>query len=238
MTHSHPRVLVIQHLSHDHLHELAGPLVEAGFDFTTWCTFAEPEPPLGADDVDAIISMGGDDSAYDEANVPWIATERELLRSALQRRIPILGVCFGAQILAIAAGGRGFRAENHEIGWTRVDYLDTAEEDRMGRILVRSPDVFQFHYDTFALPDGAVLLGQTDGMVQAYRIGDRAWGVQFHIEADPGLIYAWLGMYADELQDKGADADAIAADTTNYWSTYRDVAWALATEFADVVAGD
>lgn len=230
-----PRVLVVQHLIHDHLHELAGPLVEAGCEITTWPTFQDPVPPLDIAEVDAVISLGGDDSAYDENAAPWIRTERELLERALDRGLPIFGVCFGAQILAIAAGGRGYRADFHEIGWTRVDYLPAAPEDRIGRILERSPEVFQFHYDTFSLPEGAVLLGQTDGLVQAYRVGDRAWGVQFHIEADPALVHLWLAAYADELREKGVEIDAVARDTADYWRNYRDVAWDVAQEFAEVV---
>lgn len=226
------RLLVIQHLVHDHLHELAGPVADAGFEIVTWCTWLEEKPPVSIDEIDAIISMGGDDSAY--ADLPYIHNERELLAAALEREVPIFGVCFGAQILAIAAGGRGFKADQHEIGWTRVEYNPEAREDRIGRFLVGSPDVFQYHYDTFSLPPEAVLLGSTDGMVQAYRLGDRAWGVQFHLEATPGLIYGWLGSYADELREAGVDDGEVQADTRRYWATYRRVAWDVASEFCRV----
>ena len=231
------KLLVIQHLVHDHLHQLAGPIADAGFDIVTWCTFADPEPPAGSEDVDAIISMGGDDSAYDEAGIPWIRAERELLELALERGTAILGVCFGAQTLARAAGGRGFRAERREIGWTKVEFPEAAMDDPIGRALVGSPDVFQFHYDTFSLPDGAVLLGEADGMVQAYRLGDRAWGIQYHVEADPGLIYGWIGTYLDELLDNDADPVQIEVDTRRYWRQYRQVAWDVSEAFVKVALG-
>ena len=229
-----PQLLVIQHLVHDHLHEFAGAVVDAGFEVVTWCTYLDDKPPVAIDEVDAIISMGGDDSAYDEEQVAFIRHERELLAAALAADVPVLGVCFGAQILAIAAGGRGFKAERHEIGWTRVEYTAAAAEDLIGRHLRRSPDVFQFHYDTFALPDHAVLLGRGNGMIQAYRLGARAWGVQFHLEAGPGLVYDWLGTYAEELRGKGADDAQMQADTRRCWRTYREVSWDVAQEFCRI----
>ena len=226
---SAPRLLVIQHLGHDHLHELAGPLVDAGFAIDTWCTFLDDEPPELDGDLAAVVSMGGDESAYDQ--IPFIARERELLVQCIADDVPVLGVCFGAQLLAIAAGGRGFPAARHEIGWSQVEYAPEASDDRIGRILQANPNVFQFHYDTFALPEHAVLLGQTDGLVEAFRVGRRAWGLQFHLEAGPGLIYNWLGSYAEELRRKAVDTEAIRRDTEAYWQQYRSTAWAVAEEF-------
>jgi hypothetical protein len=75
-------------------------------------------------------------------------------------------------------------------------------------------------------------------MLQAYRIGRRAWGVQFHLEADPGLIYAWLGTYGDELRAKGVDDAAVQADTRRYWGTYRQVAWDVAEEFCRIASAE
>lgn len=234
---SRPRLLVIQHLNHDSLHELGGPLVDAGFELMTWCTFLNDVPPPGADRVDAIVSMGGDDSAYDQT-LPWIAAEKRLLADALARDVGILGICFGAQSLAIAAGGRGFKAPKDEVGWTRVDYLPEAEDDRLGQYLVRSPDVYQWHYDTFSVPEGAVVLGKTDTMIEAYRLGRRAWGLQFHLEVNPATVHHWSSIYPAEVSAKHIDAAAIDADTAKYWRTYREVAWDVAAEFAAAALED
>lgn len=233
-----PRLLVIQHLVHDHLHELAPAVTEAGFDVVTWCTYLHDTPPVSIDDVDAIISLGGDERAYDEANVAFIRHERELLATALDRKVPVFGLCFGAQILAIAAGGRGFKAPRHEIGWTTVAFTPAADSDPIGRLLRGSPQVFQFHYDTFSLPEGAVVLGTTADMIQAYRVGPRAWGVQFHLEADPGLIYDWLGTYAEKIAQKGIEAATVQQDTRRYWRAYRDVSWEVAAEFCRIALQD
>ena len=80
-------------------------------------------------------------------------------------------------------------------------------------------------------------MGEADGMVQAYRLGDRAWGIQYHVEADPGLIYGWIGTYLDELLDNDADPVQIEVDTRRYWRQYRQVAWDVSEAFVKVALG-
>jgi GMP synthase (glutamine-hydrolysing) len=230
-----PRLLVIQHNLDDALNDLAAPLVEAGLMIDTWCTFqaSQPEEPL--ESFDGVLSLGALASAMDEATTPWIANEIAVLEHALARRMPILGVCFGAQLLARAAGGRVYRSPVTEIGWYQVDMAPEAASDPVLGGLGPRPHVFQSHYDTFDLPSSATVLGRTGELTEAFRIGDRAWAVQFHIEANPSLVYSWLAAYKDAMLKADVDIDELRQFTASYWGEYRQLSWNVATGFASQV---
>jgi GMP synthase (glutamine-hydrolysing) len=230
-----PRLLVIQHDLDDSLNELAAPLADAGLVIDTWCTFRSDAPPEPLGSFDGVLSLGALASATDEDSTPWIRGEIAVLEEALARRMPILGVCFGAQLLARAAGGRVYRSPVTEIGWFRVDMEPEAATDPVLGSLGPNMHVFQSHYDTFDLPAEATVLGRTGELTEAYRIGDRAWAVQFHIEANPSLVYSWLAVYKDAMVKAGVDIDELRRFTASYWREYRQASWDLATAFAGEV---
>lgn len=232
-----PHLLVIQHNLDDGLNELGAPLAAAGLYLDVWDTrlFAEPPHPLST--YDGVVSMGGLDSAADEAGKPAVTAERELLSEALERRTPILGICYGSQLLARAAGGSSFPADRAEIGWCSIDLEPEAESDALLASSPSSMHVFQYHYDTFALPAGATVLARNGDLIEAYRIGENAWGLQFHVEANAGLVYGWLGTYGAEMRKAGVDLDDLRSFTSTYGPTYRDLTWRVGTTFAAVVTG-
>ena len=234
---SPPRLLVIQHDLDDALNELAPPLLEAGLMIDTWCTFRSDTPNEPLESFDGVLSLGALASATDEDSTPWIRGEIALLEQALAQGIPILGVCFGAQLLARAAGGRVYRSPVTEIGWYEVDMAPEAAADPVLGSLGPRLHVFQSHYDTFDLPAEATVLGRTGDLTEAYRIGDRAWALQFHIEANPSLVYSWLAVYKDAMLKAGVDIDELRRFTASYASEYRQVSWDLATAFAGEVRG-
>lgn len=231
-----PRLLVIQHNLDDHLNELGGPFVDAGLAIDPWFTQVRPEPPRDASEYDGVVSLGAIAGIRDEGNHPWMSAERALLEEALANGAPTLGVCFGAQLLASIAGARVHRADRAEIGWTQVHMEPAASDDPVLRSLGARPHVFQFHYDTFEEPPRGEVLGRTDGDNQVLRIGDRAWGLQFHVEVGPGAIASWAGTYRAQMLEQGVDLDALFAETAERWTGYRSVAHALAAAFADQVA--
>jgi GMP synthase (glutamine-hydrolysing) len=231
-----PRLLVIQHNLDDSLNELGAPLSAAGLYMDVWDTRLLDEPPHPVAHYDGVLSLGGLNSASDEAGRPAVTAERELLAQALERGTPILGICFGAQLLARAAGGRSFRANRAEIGWCTVDLEPAAETDRLLGGLPNNLHVFQYHYDTFELPANATVLGRNRELVQTYRIGQNAWGLQFHVEANPGQVYGWLGTYGHEMQNAGVDLDNLRAFTARYAPRYREITWEIGSGFAGIVA--
>jgi len=227
-----PRLLVIQHNLDDHLNELAGPLTDAGVSIEPWFTYARPSPKLDAFEYDGVLSLGALVGVKDEGEHPWMSVERAVLEKAIANGTPTLGVCFGAQLLASIAGAPVIRARAAEIGWTPVEMDAAAADDPVLGALGPRPHVFQYHYDTFGEPANGTILGRTGSVNQALRIGDRAWGVQFHIEVSPGAIYSWIGTYGEEMQGHGVDLEALAAETAQRWKTYRKLARDLADAFA------
>jgi GMP synthase-like glutamine amidotransferase len=164
-------------------------------------------------DYDLLIPLGSEFAAYDDT-IPWIAREKKLLRAAADADVPVLGICFGGQLLARVLGGDSFRAEQSEIGWLPVRSSDPE--------LVPEGPWFQWHFDSFTVPEGATLLAESDAGPQAYVIG-RSLGVQFHPEVTPQIMDEWVRVYRHELDDSGVDPDALLAET------HRNAASARAT---------
>lgn len=230
-----PRLLVIQHNLDDGLNELAPSLVTAGLHIDTWCTFLDDHSPWELRDFSGVLSLGALASATDEESVPWIHNEIALLRTAIAQGLPTLGVCFGAQALACAAGGRARPAAAPEIGWYNIAMSTDAEDDPLLGSLEANFPAFQYHHDTFDLPPEATVLGMTGDLIEAYRIGDSAWGVQFHIEANPSVVYGWLGAYHDDMITSGVDVDELRAATTRNWIDYRARSEQVGAAFAEQV---
>jgi GMP synthase-like glutamine amidotransferase len=154
-------------------------------------------------DYDLLIPLGSEFAAYDDT-VPFIEREKKLLRAAADADVPVLGICFGGQLLARVLGGDSFRAEQSEIGWLPVRSSDPE--------LVPEGPWFQWHFDSFTLPEGATLLAESDAGPQAYVIG-RSLGVQFHPEVTPQIMDEWVRVYRHELDDSGVDPDALLEET-------------------------
>jgi GMP synthase-like glutamine amidotransferase len=164
-------------------------------------------------DYDLLIPLGSEFAAYDDA-VPFLEREKKLLRAAADADVPILGICFGGQLLARVLGGKSFRAEQSEIGWLPV--RSTNPE------LVPEGPWFQWHFDSFTVPDGATVIAESDAGPQAFVIG-RSLGVQFHPEVTPQIMDEWVRVYRHELDDSGVDPDALLEET------HRNAAAARAT---------
>lgn len=230
-----PRLLVVQHDLDDSMNDLAGPLAQARLHIDPWCTFVTAEPPASIEEYDGILSMGALASVSDEADHPWMQNERRMMEQALDRKIPVLGVCFGAQILAAAAGGEFRRSPQEAIGWCTVDMEPEAVDDPLFAGLGSQFHAFQYHYDTFTQPNNSTILGRSGDIIEAYRVGEHAWGIQFHIEANPAVVYAWLGTYRHEMDAAGVDIEQMRELTATYADDYREKALGMATAFAQQV---
>jgi GMP synthase (glutamine-hydrolysing) len=153
---------------------------------------------------DAIVAMGGPMSVNDDAKYPWLATEKQLIRDAVTAGKPFWGTCLGVQLLAASLGARVFAGEHPEVGVMPVVLTDAARNDPVFKGLPRTLLTFQWHGDTFDLPNGAVLLaGSSLYPAQAFRWGRVAYGVQFHVEVTPDLAASWgdVPEYRDALEE-------------------------------------
>jgi GMP synthase (glutamine-hydrolysing) len=144
----------------------------------------------------ALILMGGPMSANDPG--PWVGTEIDLIRRAMAREIPILGVCLGAQLIAKALGSRVYRNPVKEIGWYQTYWTEAGRTDPVFGGLPDGTDIFQWHGETFDIPSGAEWLAYTKTCThQAFRAGLNVYGIQFHPEVTAEMIEDWISQDAN-----------------------------------------
>jgi GMP synthase-like glutamine amidotransferase len=184
------------------------------------------EPDVDPAGYDLIVSLGSEFAAYDDTR-PFVRRERRLFEEALEREVPVLGLCFGGQLLARVLGGEVFRAPAAEIGWLPVRTLDPE--------LVPEGPWFQWHFDTFTLPPGARLVAESDLGPQAFVAG-RNLGLQFHPEVTPEIMRGWVRAYRHELDAEGVDPDALLEETRRRARDSRRMAWQLLGRFLRDVA--
>jgi len=170
-----------------------GDAVEArGHRLEEWSLAWGTSLPRPLDAYGAVLVFGGAMHADQEGHHPWLREENLFLQRLLDIRKPVLGVCLGAQLLAKAAGASVGPAREPEIGWYGVELADDAADDPVLGGLPTRFDAFQWHYYKHGLPAGGVELARNDVCTQAFRLGDFAWGVQFHPEVTLAQVEAWL----------------------------------------------
>jgi GMP synthase-like glutamine amidotransferase len=139
----------------------------------------------------AVIAFGGGMQVDQEDRHPWLLDGLELLRECIERRVPTLGVCLGGQMLARAAGGWVGPAPDAECGWCTVELTDAGASDELLEPEGRSFEVFQWHSFAFEAPPRAVALATSPVSLQGFRVGDLAWGLQWHPEVTGESIRVW-----------------------------------------------
>jgi len=154
------------------------------------------------DDLTHIVILGGPMNVYEEDRYPFLRIEDLFIKEAIQRGKSILGICLGAQLIAKALGAKVFRASVKEIGWYDVSLTRIGSIDRFFSQLPKKFSVFQWHEDTFEIPHSAILIA-TSSLVpyQAFRYGDNAYGLQFHLEVTQEMIREWMETYEGEFEE-------------------------------------
>ena len=215
------KLLVFQHSPREPLGVFDPMLRRAGFRIRYVNFSRQPDQQPDVSRYNGLIVLGGPMNVDQAERFPHLATEIAAIREALARGIPILGICLGAQLLAAALGANVRPNSVREIGWYPLHPTGDALEDPLCRHLGDHQHVFQWHAYTFDLPPGAVHLASTPACPnQAFRFGDRAYGLQFHLEADEHLIQRWLHVpeYRDEADSAGPanHVESILRDTHNH----------------------
>lgn len=209
-------VLIIQHAQHEHPAAIRRALESQGIQ-TWWLhpyrgeSFPEPR------EISGLISLGGPMGANDEDRHPWIIPEIELIRRCVEAGMPVAGICLGGQMMARAMGGKVERNHTAEVGWFPIEVLPEGRKDPIVGAAGGNPTVYHWHGDTFHLPPDAVLLARSQACPrQAYRIGERAYGFQFHPEADHQLVDEWLSI-------AGVEDEVVAEQEKHGTKTVQDV---------------
>ena len=153
------------------------------------------------DDFTHIVILGGPMNVYEEDHYPFLRDEDLFIKEAIQRGKFILGICLGAQLIAKALGAKVLKAPVKEIGWYDVSLTRIGSIDPLFSHLPKTFSVFQWHEDTFEIPHSATLI-TTSSLVpyQAFRYGDNAYGLQFHLEVTQEMIREWMETYEEEFE--------------------------------------
>jgi GMP synthase-like glutamine amidotransferase len=222
-------ILVIQHDPDKGLGQFVPPLTAAGLELAV--RFAgHGELELG--DHAAVIALPG--VANPDEGTPAIESTREALVDALRRRVPVLGICLGAELLAEAAGGTT-RPCAPEWGYREVALLPGAREDALLGDLPGQFTVFQAHTYGFGLPPGAVSLAGSPDAVQAFRVGENAWGVQFHPEPTLEMLDGWTAALGHLMQASGTDPELTRRLGRRHVPEWQAYAASMARGFAAAV---
>lgn len=211
------KILVIQHARSDALGIIGEALEDAALAWQYIKAFEGGRVPdeLGA--AGGLIVMGGPQSVYEVEQFGYLREELRLIELALEHDLPILGVGLGSQMLAAVLGGKVSPAQDAEIGWFPVTLTEQARADRLFEGLPRQFTPLHWHSDVFDLPKGAVLLASSNLTPhQAFRWGNKAWGLLFHMELTGAMMRERVDRFAEEVREAQASADELQVQAEGF----------------------
>jgi len=210
-----PTCLVVQHVEPEGPYAIADELAAAGVMVGVRRVFAGDPLPADMAGLAGLVVMGGPMSASRDDGFPTRRAELELLADAMARGVPTIGVCLGAQLLALAGGGTVFPGTaGAEVGWDSIELTEQAMDDPLLAGLPNRLVVLHWHGDTFDLPPGSIHLAASSRYPgQAFRMGPRAWGLQFHLEVDDRAVAAFLDAFGEDAVRAGTTSASIGADS-------------------------
>lgn len=186
-------ILALRHVPHEGLGLCESLLRNRGLVYSYVDLWENDAIRFRPDQLAGLIVLGGPMNVDETDRFPFLACELDWIRQGIDDRLPILGLCLGSQLLAKALGATVRPNASKEIGWYTIDPTPAAADDRLFGALVPGTTVFQWHGDTFDLPPGGVQLARSALCEQqAFRYGESAWGLQFHVEVTDVMVHQWL----------------------------------------------
>jgi len=195
------------------------------------------QPPIPrASELGGLVVLGGEMNADDVELYPFLTTARNLVRDAVASGLPVLAICLGAQLLCRSQGGEVRRAPHRELGFLPVTATAEGMDDHVLEAFSPAARVFQFHEDECRLPQGAQLLFEgADVRVQAFRVGQRAYGVQFHFEVTDKEIEAWCDETPDLEGSWGASKQVVLEQAGKYLVDQQAAGREVARRFVSLI---
>jgi GMP synthase (glutamine-hydrolysing) len=235
-----PRIVVFQHVAVEPLGTLDALIRARGHRIRFHNFERHPDAQPNIDRYRGLVVLGGPMNVEDQHRRAHLKTELRAIERALAQGKPVLGICLGAQLLAHVLGAPVRRHERPEIGWYDLSLSSAGRADPVLGALGAQMPVFQWHAYTYDLPADAVHLARTDTCEQqAFRFGDKAYGFQFHLEADAAVIERWTGLptFRAELAAAALPTDehAIRASTAALASATQRSADAVFNNFLDLI---
>jgi GMP synthase (glutamine-hydrolysing) len=192
------RIAIIENFEKTQLGTVGRALDEAGAEVDWFRPWQDGILPSGLHDHDGLIVLGGTQSAVHDADHPYLPALAALMRRFGDADKAVLGICLGSQLLARAYGGENILDTAKEFGWTPLDVTPEGAADPLFQGLGPRFESFEWHVDTFSLPENAVRLVSGPAVAnQCFRIGRAAYGMQFHFEASVEVVEGWLAMLPD-----------------------------------------
>jgi GMP synthase (glutamine-hydrolysing) len=182
---------------------------ERGHGLDEWSLAWGKPLPRPLDSYGAVLVFGGAMHADQDDRHPWLREENFFLQRLVDLGTPTLGICLGVQLLAKAAHSWVGPAAEPEIGWFDVELTDAGRDDPLLGRLPERFEAFQWHYYTYGVPAGADELAHSERCTQAFRLGERVWGVQFHPEVTLAQVESWI----HDPEDPAPDGERLLAET-------------------------
>ena len=232
------RTLAISHQRDAGPGVFADAIAAGGDELDVWEIDSGDGPPADPFGYDAVMTFGGAMNVDQPEEHAWISPELDLLAGLMDAGVPLLGVCLGSQLVAKAAGGEARRAREPEIGWHRVAVTGEGSGDPLLAPLAPEFEAFGWHSYEAVPPEGAAILARSDVCVQAFRIGDRTWGVQSHPEVSAADAAHWIDDYRSDPDAVriGIDPAVLGPETESRIAAWNEVGRSLCGRFLDAAS--
>jgi GMP synthase (glutamine-hydrolysing) len=233
------KLLVCQHVAHEILGTLNPLLKRAGFRIR-YVNFARhPEAQPSLEGYDGLVVLGGPMSVNDAHRLPHLTIEMKLIEEAMNKKLPVLGICLGAQLIAKTLGASVYRNPEKEIGWYDISPTDAAENDPLLAAFDQTEKIFQWHGETFEIPKTSLHLAFSSLCAnQAFRYDVNVYGLQFHLEVDERMIHRWLRVSENRAEiaalGRGITAEGIHAETPVHIQRLHQLSEAVFGEFINL----